>query len=134
MQDRSSPAVGDQRTCILGSEHLLDPSAHLFVGQEFAAVELVQPLLYLLPEPDIMVHVVFDELLDIFSRAAVVLFGASSSGFKWTSMFVSMATIARSVNPIQSLARAEKWRALCFAATVISSPFFSIRTNRPRCP
>ena len=58
----------------LGAEHLLDTSAHLLVGEELTAVELVQPFLDLLPEPYIMVNVVFDELLDVFRRAAVVLF------------------------------------------------------------
>jgi len=58
----------------LGAEHLLDSSSHLFVGQELAPIELVQPFFDLLPEPYVMVHVVFDELLDVFSRAAVVLF------------------------------------------------------------
>lgn len=46
------------------------------MGQELAAVELVQPFLYLLPEPYIMVNVVFDELLDVFRRATVVFFGS----------------------------------------------------------
>ena len=41
----------------LGAEHQLDSSAHLFVGQEFAAIELVQAFFYLLPEPYVMVTV-----------------------------------------------------------------------------
>ena len=41
-------------------ERLLDASAQFFMSQELAAVELVQTLFYLLPEPYIVVNVVFD--------------------------------------------------------------------------
>jgi len=58
----------------LGAEHQLDSSAHLVVGQEFTAIELVQTFFDLLPEPYVMVNIVFDELLDVFLRAAVVGF------------------------------------------------------------
>jgi hypothetical protein len=58
----------------LGAEHQLDSSAHLVVGQEFTAIELVQAFFYLLSEPYVTVNIVFDELLDVFLRAAVVGF------------------------------------------------------------
>jgi len=52
----------------------IDSSAHLVVGQEFTAIELVQAFFYLLPEPYVMVNIVFDEVLGVFLRAAVVAF------------------------------------------------------------
>jgi hypothetical protein len=58
----------------LGAEHQLDSRAHLVVSQEFTAIELVQAFFYLLPEPYVMVNIVFDELPDVFLRAAVVVF------------------------------------------------------------
>jgi len=75
----------------LGAEHQLDSSAHLVVGQEFTEIELVQAFFYLLPEPYVMVNIVFDRLLDVFLRAAVVVFRspvtrACTSGFRCTSM------------------------------------------------
>jgi hypothetical protein len=42
MRDRSSVAVGCQRTSIhLGAEHLLDSSAQLFMGQDLTPAGLV---------------------------------------------------------------------------------------------
>jgi hypothetical protein len=75
--NRHSPSIlmGSRPSNLhLGAEHQLDSSAHLVVGQEFTAIELVQAFFYLLPEPYVMVNIVFDELLDVFLRAAVVVF------------------------------------------------------------
>jgi hypothetical protein len=70
----------------LGAKHLLDSTTHLFVGQEFAAIELVQAFSYLFPEPHVMVNIVFEELLDVFLGAAVVLFrGAVNSRLEFRS-------------------------------------------------
>src|ERR1035438_10007798 len=75
MAVRSSAACGDQRTCILRTQHPLDTLSYLFVREVFAPVELLQPVLDVLAKPCVMVEIMFYKLLNIPVSFAAVLGG-----------------------------------------------------------
>ena len=51
----------------------MNPGRDVLMREKFAAVELAQARVDLLPEPSIVIKIVFDKLLDVLIRAAPVL-------------------------------------------------------------
>ncbi len=68
-----SANYGTLRACAtlhLGLEDLFQAGAHFLVSQEFPAVELLKTARHFLPEPYIVIEIVFHELLHVFVGAA----------------------------------------------------------------
>src|SRR5438128_11354282 len=57
----------------LGAKYLLNAHSDLLVREKLFPIELIQPFLYLLPKPCVVVDVPFDELLDVLSGFLAVL-------------------------------------------------------------
>jgi len=56
-----------------GLERLPKPRCDFVVSQKLAAIELIETLRHLPPEPRIMIHVALDKPLDVLVRIAAIL-------------------------------------------------------------
>ena len=55
---------------LLRSKQLIDSDADLFVGEDFATIQLINSAFYLIHEPRLMVEVIFNDLLNVLTRIA----------------------------------------------------------------